>query len=151
MSYQGIKGHGESQMHSFKWKKSFWKGYKLWDSSYMTVWKRTNIEKKMIKCSDLPRILGREVRVEEATFFRWWNCAVWYCNGGHMTFCMCQILRMLHKSRTLTCTCAKSLQSCPTLCDPMDCSPQDTSVRGILQARILEWVAMPSYMQGQKI
>ena len=36
------------------------------------------------------------------------------------------------------------LQSCPTLCDPMDCSPQGSSVHGILQARILEWVAMPS-------
>ena len=33
-------------------------------------------------------------------------------------------------------------QSCPTLCDPMDCSPPGPSVRGILQARILEWVAI---------
>ena len=40
--------------------------------------------------------------------------------------------------------CAKSLQSCPTLCDPMDCSLPGSSVHGILQARILEWVAMPS-------
>ena len=39
---------------------------------------------------------------------------------------------------------AKSLQSCPTLCDPMDCSPPGSSVHGILQARTLEWVAMPS-------
>ena len=39
---------------------------------------------------------------------------------------------------------AKSLQSCPTLCDPMDCSPPGSSAHGILQARILEWVAMPS-------
>ena len=38
---------------------------------------------------------------------------------------------------------AKSLQSCLTLCDPMDCSPPGSSVHGILQARILEWVAMP--------
>ena len=38
--------------------------------------------------------------------------------------------------------CAKSLQSCLTLCDPVDCSPPDSSVRGILQARILEWVAI---------
>ena len=35
-------------------------------------------------------------------------------------------------------------QSCPTLCNPMDCSLPGSSVRGILQARILEWVAMPS-------
>ena len=33
-------------------------------------------------------------------------------------------------------------QSCLTLCDPMDCSPPGSSVRGILQARILEWVAI---------
>ena len=38
---------------------------------------------------------------------------------------------------------AKSLQSCQ-LCDAMDCSPPHFSVHGILQARILEWVAMPS-------
>ena len=35
-------------------------------------------------------------------------------------------------------------QSCPTLCNPMDCSPPGSSVHGILQARILVWVAMPS-------
>ena len=40
------------------------------------------------------------------------------------------------------CVCAKSLQLCPTLCNPMDCSPPGSSVHGILQARILEWVAI---------
>ena len=39
---------------------------------------------------------------------------------------------------------AKLLQSCLTLCDPMDCSPPGSSVHGILQTRILEWVAMLS-------
>ena len=39
---------------------------------------------------------------------------------------------------------AKSLQSCLTLCDPMDCTPPGFSVHGILQARILEWLAVPS-------
>ena len=33
-------------------------------------------------------------------------------------------------------------QSCPTLCDPMDCSLQGSSVHGVFQARVLEWVAM---------
>ena len=37
---------------------------------------------------------------------------------------------------------AKSLQSCPTLCDPMECSLPGFSVHGILQARTLEWVAI---------
>ena len=37
---------------------------------------------------------------------------------------------------------AKSLQSCPTLCDPIDGSPPESPVPGILQARTLEWVAI---------
>ena len=43
------------------------------------------------------------------------------------------------------CVHAKSLQSCLTLCDPKDCSPTGSSVHGILHARILVWVAMPSF------
>ena len=42
------------------------------------------------------------------------------------------------------CVHTKSLQSCPTLCDPIDCSSPGSSVHGILQARILEWVAISS-------
>ena len=38
---------------------------------------------------------------------------------------------------------AQLLQSCQTLCNSMDCSPPGSSVHGILQARILEWAAMP--------
>ena len=38
-------------------------------------------------------------------------------------------------------------QSCPTLCESMDCSPPGSSVHGILQARILEWVAI-SFSKG---
>ena len=37
---------------------------------------------------------------------------------------------------------AKSLQSCPTLCDPIDSSPPGSPIPGILQARTLEWVAL---------
>ena len=52
---------------------------------------------------------------------------------------------------------AKSLQLCPTLCDPMDCSPPGASIHGIFQARVLEWVAIafslgdpsPSLMKQQ--
>ena len=45
---------------------------------------------------------------------------------------------------SMMCRRARSLQSCLTLCDPMDYSPPGSSVHGILQARILEWVAMLS-------
>ena len=41
--------------------------------------------------------------------------------------------------------CTQSLQLCLTLCDPVDCSLPGSSVLGILQARVLEWVAMPFF------
>ena len=41
------------------------------------------------------------------------------------------------------CICESVTQSCPTLCDPMGCSPPGSSALGILQARMLEWVAIP--------
>ena len=47
------------------------------------------------------------------------------------------------------CVSAKSLQSCPTLCDPMDYSPPDSSVHGTFQAGILEWFAI-SFSRGKE-
>ena len=45
----------------------------------------------------------------------------------------------------LKCTCVCSvIQSCPTLCNPMDCSPPDSSVHGVFQARIPKWVDVSS-------
>ena len=53
------------------------------------------------------------------------------------------ILQILYQLKCMNAaTAAKSLQSCLTLCDPMDSSPPGSSVHGILQARILEWVVM---------
>ena len=49
------------------------------------------------------------------------------------------------------CVCANSLQSCPILCDPTDCSPPGSSVHGILQAIILEWVAMPFSRESSRL
>ena len=46
--------------------------------------------------------------------------------------------------RAGACVCAKLPQSCLTLCNPLHCSPPGLSVHRLLQARILEWVAMPS-------
>ena len=50
--------------------------------------------------------------------------------------------RKEEKSRSNYAASAKSLQSCPTLCDPIDGSPPGSAVPGILQARMLEWVAI---------
>ena len=48
-------------------------------------------------------------------------------------------------------TAAKSLQSCPTLCDPIDGSPPGSPVPGILQTRTLEWVAVTEMMLMTRI
>ena len=57
--------------------------------------------------------------------------------GWGPTVCMC----------VCVCVCVYLLvtQLYPTLCDPMDCSPPGSSIHGILQARILEWVAIPFF------
>ena len=47
------------------------------------------------------------------------------------------------------CVCATSFQSCPSLCNPVDYSALGSSVHGILQARILEWVAISSKGSSQ--
>ena len=48
----------------------------------------------------------------------------------------------LEKAEVAATAAAKSLQSCPTLCDPIDSSPPGYPIPGILQARTLEWVAL---------
>ena len=55
-----------------------------------------------------------------------------------LAICSCKAIRM----STAAAAAAKSLQSCPTLCNPIDSSPPGSRVPGILQARILEWVAI---------
>ena len=47
-----------------------------------------------------------------------------------------------HLGETAAAAATESLQSCPTLCDPIDCSPPGSPVPGILQVRTLEWVAI---------
>ena len=51
---------------------------------------------------------------------------------------------MQHQHEFSACMHAKSLQLCLTLCDPVDCNPPGSSVHAISQARLLEWLAMPS-------
>ena len=51
-------------------------------------------------------------------------------------------LRFFPVEKETAAAAAKSLQSCPTLCDPIDGSPSGSPVPGILQARTLEWVAI---------
>ena len=68
----------------------------------------------------------------------------WMLNGFSPNDCLVAP-KLMHWGKKSICSAAaaaKSLQSCPTLCDPMDCSLPGFSVHGILQARTLEWVAI---------
>ena len=69
---------------------------------------------------------------------------------GHLNYKVAYILHLKLFQNSLpncshlhACVQATLLQLCLTLCDAIDCSPLGSSVHGILQARILEWVAMP--------
>ena len=53
-----------------------------------------------------------------------------------------KVMSLLFNMLSAAAAAAKSLQSCPTLCDPRDDSPPGSPVPGILQARTLEWVAI---------
>ena len=53
-----------------------------------------------------------------------------------------KVMSLLFNMLSAAAAAAKSLQACPTLCDPMDSSSPGSSVSGILQARTLEWVAI---------
>ena len=69
----------------------------------------------------------------------------WYTRGaGSWSKCRLDSFECKFKKEWTICMRAKLPQSCPTLCDPMDCNPPVSSDHGILQARILEWVVMPS-------
>ena len=57
--------------------------------------------------------------------------------------CVCVCVCVCVRARTHVCRNAKFLQSCLTLRNPLDCSPPDSSVHGILQARILEYLSCP--------
>ena len=59
-------------------------------------------------------------------------CVDWIYKSLHLSIC----------EKYPAAAAAESLQSCPTLCDPIDSSPPGSAIPGILQARILEWVAI---------
>ena len=68
--------------------------------------------------------------------FRRNNCLLWSLRVMYMWQHLYHVWKE-NESENIT-------QLCPTLCDPMDCSPPNSSAHGILQARILEWVDVPS-------
>ena len=75
-------------------------------------------------------------QTERYTMLLDWNNQ--YCENDYITQSNLQIQSKAYQ----TAAAAKSLQSCPTLCNPIDGSPPGSPIPGILQARTLEWVAI---------
>ena len=67
-----------------------------------------------------------------------------YCKDGFQTHSTISAIKTINTSLDVITSEGVSAQPCLTLCEPMDCSLPGSSVHGLLQARILEWVAMPS-------
>ena len=81
--------------------------------------------------------LGKSLGQSTLAGYSRWSLRVkrdWACT--QLLFCS------FLKPRSVYAATAKSLQSCPTLCDPRDASPPGSPIPGILQARTLEWVAI---------
>ena len=76
-------------------------------------------------------LIEAETAWEQGIFVRHWNCYI------PETADIFYLVVNLNAAAA-----AKSLQSCPTLCDPIDSSPPGSAVPGILQARTVEWVAI---------
>ena len=94
-------------------------------------------------CSTMPRA-DKEEKMQPLLARSFASKAAIMCEGNYYWFTSYNTPgTILSVSRTL-CVCMCELLSCVQLCDPMDCSPPGSSVHGISQAKILEWVAMLS-------
>ena len=80
----------------------------------------------------------REVLMVKIFYVLVWLFTVSISSELRMNFNTCCIFSIQERKKS------EVTQSCPTLWNPMDCSPPGSSVHGILQATILEWVAVPS-------
>ena len=78
------------------------------------------------------------------TEFQFYKMEVYGGDGCECTLPLNHILKIAQMTMLCVCPCVLSRFSRVQLCDPMDCSPPDSSVHGILQARILGWVAVPA-------
>ena len=94
-------------------------------------------------------VTGSAVIIFTSTVPLWLHvCAVWWLKVRLPEFlsCLCHSVTVEPWKSSITSlspvAAAKSLQSCPTLCDPIDGSPPGSPIPGILQGRTLEWVAI---------
>ena len=116
----------------------------------MALWWRIHLPKQETRVQSLVQEDPTCCQATKLVHHNYWACALESrsCNCWSLRSTMRETTTMTHP-HTAAAAAAKSLQLCPTLCDPIDGSPPGSSVPGILQARILEWVAI-SFSSGWK-
>ena len=110
--------------------------FSCWDDLlYLSYWQKTSdshlIQRhfsKKIRTSWVKPLSFLPLYEIYSLLYSWAFGNAWFSPWHHILTCYC-------------CCCYLVAQVCPTLCDPMDCSPPGSSVHGVLQARVLEWVA----------
>ena len=112
----GPRGKSPDILHDWIIQRGYQKGQPKWKCS------------KSMNCDNRDSERGIKTRME--LWKNSWLGECWHC---------CRLRDFTQSEESAA---AKSLQSCPTLCDPIDVSPRGAPVPGILQARTLEWVAI---------
>ena len=82
-----------------------------------------------------------------ADLFIYYTCSIYFFSVDVLLLFVKKGQKSGIDTRYISAVCVCACSSCPTLCVPMDCSPPDSSVHVIFQARILEWVAI-SFLRG---
>ena len=136
-SMHGTEDHrARDEINSTNW--VLWEVHKLWGRGVFSKYDVRHISVCYLSCGSVLLFLFISLSLSlslcrsKALWTSFWP------PFQQSTCAQCHILGSFNKK---TCLCAKLLRSCLTLCNPMDCSPPGFSVRGISQARILEWVA----------
>ena len=110
--------------------------YSLLEKGWLTFFFHTILACFCFKVTMVYKIVLRNVFL-----FSWKSLFSWTCLKNHPSLLLPFCLHCCETNRQAA-AAAKSLQSCPTLCDPIDGSPPGSPVPEILQARTLEWVAI---------
>ena len=109
----------------------------------------SEVEEKLGRWTDSPEQGPEACHAGRKAPYSWWHSSVWVIDlSCCFHFFTGWQIHSLNRMCVCVCVCARArtclvVQLCPTLCDPLDCSLPDSFVHGILQARTLEWVAIP--------
>ena len=130
-TYFDLKSINSTRLYTHKWKRKICKYYNLEFNILFSIFSVEQIFTKKFKSE----FDGRKPKH--------FNFSEWVVVFRFLHIFIAKYSKSVWQHQGCICACSFA-QSCPILCDPMDCSLPGSSVHGILQARILKWVVIPS-------